>query len=70
MELAFVTANQSTEQEASGRAGDEHVTVERAGELGGIELLAPDFVAGAIVPDPGLDGDRDLPGGRTGRDDQ
>src|SRR5688572_24678374 len=62
-------ADQAPEQEATGRAGDEHVAVERAGVVLGLEHVAPDFVTSAIITDAGRDGDRDLSGLRTRRHD-
>ena len=67
LEFARIAANQATEHEASRRAGDEHIAVHGTGELLGREAVQPDFVAGAIIADAGLDTDCDLTGRRAGR---
>ena len=43
------------------RARDEHVAVEGAGEGLGLELIAPDLVAGPIIAHAGSDQNGDLP---------
>ena len=70
MELAVLAADQAAEQEAAGGTRNQHVAVERAAELLGIQPLAPDLVAGAIVADAGRYGHRDLAGCGPRRDDQ
>lgn len=75
VELRTFGADQAAEQEAAGGAGDEDVAVHGAGEGGrgvvggGVDALAPDFVAGAVVADRARHFDGDESGRGGGGDD-
>src|SRR4029079_17131272 len=61
LQLVLVAVDQPPEHEPTGGPRNEHVAVERLAIAGWFDRGAPDFVAGAILPDAGRDGHSDLP---------
>src|SRR4030095_15295200 len=70
MQLAIFPPDQPAEKETPGGTGHKQVAVERMAIFLGLQPLAPDFIARAIVADAGRNGHRNLSARRTGRNHQ
>ena len=70
MELPILPADEPAEQESAGGARDENVSIERLGEIIGLDALAPDLVPCTIIPDTRRNRQSNLTGSNFRRNDQ
>lgn len=66
---AAVAIDQTAEDETARRTRNQHIAIERRGEIRGGDARAPDFIARAVIACSGIDEDSDEFGRGLGRDD-